>query len=394
MEAREKIKRKQTKNLMENKVIFTSAKSRATNAAHTNNKEDVGVEKYYIWFFISALFFFFSLALSAGVYFIVTRPVEFFEDPLKALSVKLGLSVEQSVESNLVPRRIDGVMVKPGKENFYPLAIMIDNHFEARPPSGLSKANLVIEAAVEGGISRYLAFYASGEMLDKIGPIRSARPYYVDWAREFSALYAHVGGSPEALVKIKKENVLHINEFYNGSYFWRGQQQAPPHNVYTSSEKLDKYLENKGLTEGKYFSWQFKDDENIKSRPATSTIAISHPSAYYRVRWQYDQNSNNYERFLAGEPHRDVDSKTIKAKNVIIQRIARREIDELLRIELDHIGTGTAMVCMDGKCADGIWQKKSATARTRFYDNDNNEFLYNSGITWIQVVSPGAEVTY
>ena len=325
------------------------------------------------------------MALSAGVYFIVTKP---------APSVKLGLGEDKSVLSNLVPRRLDGVMVEPGMENLYPLAIMIDNHAEARPPSGLAKANLVIEAPAEGGISRYLAFYASGEEVNEIGPIRSSRDYFVDWARELSALYTHVGGSPSSLVKMKKENVLHINEFYNGDYFWRGERHNAPHNVYTSSKNLRNYLEKKELTEGKYFGWQFKDDKILKSRPATSTITIEHSSAYYKVHWEYDKNNNDYERFLAAKPHRDADGSAVKAKNVIIQRIASREIDELLRLEMDHIGTGTAMVCLDGECVNGVWQKKSATARTRFFDIDNNEFLYNRGTTWVQVVSPGVNVTF
>ena len=87
------------------------------------------------------------------------------------------------------PQLLDGVMVEPGEENYYPLAVVIDNHFEARPPSGLARANFVIEAPVEGGISRYLAFYSASEQIDEIGPIRSARPYFVDWAREFSGHY-------------------------------------------------------------------------------------------------------------------------------------------------------------------------------------------------------------
>ena len=352
------------------------------------------MKRNYIWLFISGLFFFLSLALSVGVYFIVSQPIDFFNNPLKSITKKLNLNEEPLAASNLVSRRLDGVMVEPGEENLYPIAIVIDNHSEARPPSGLARANFVIEALVEGGISRYLAFFASAEQIDVIGPIRSARPYFVDWAREFSALYTHVGGSPEALAKMKKENVIHINEFYNGDYFWRGRQHDPPHNVYTSSKNLRDYLEKKELTEGKYFGWEFKDDKNIKSRPAASTITIDHSSPYYRVYWQYDRDNNTYERFLAGKPHQDADGETVKSKNVIIQRIVSREIDELLRLEMDHIGTGTAMVCLDGECADAIWQKKSATARTRFFDIDDNEFLYNRGTTWIQVVSPGVNVTF
>ena len=99
-------------------------------------------------------------------------------------------------------RILDGVYLSDGESEKYPVAVMIDNKYEARPWSGLSYAGLVFEAPVEGGITRFLAVYSSSREIKKIGPVRSIRPYYLDWASGYGALMAHIGGSPAALADI------------------------------------------------------------------------------------------------------------------------------------------------------------------------------------------------
>jgi hypothetical protein len=100
---------------------------------------------------------------------------------------------------------------------------MIDNSVFARPPSALSRAGLVYEAEVEGNATRLMAIFSSGKDLNEIGPVRSARPYFIEWAKEFGAPYVHCGGSPEALAILAKGGIIDINEFYGGAYFWRDE---------------------------------------------------------------------------------------------------------------------------------------------------------------------------
>lgn len=303
---------------------------------------------------------------------------------------------------NCARRNIDGVYVEPGQENFYPIAAIVENHIDARPPSALSRANLVIEAEAEGGITRYLAVYADGSEIKEIGPIRSARPYFVDWARELSALFIHCGGSPEALVKIARENVFDLNEFYNGTYFWRDKSRPAPHNIYTSTENLNGYLENKKAGEGKYLSWQFKDDaalpegeqgENIKIKfkTPTSAKATAGKQDFY-VDWIYNRESNGYIRYLAGQRHKDADGAEITAKNVAVMYVKAEVIDDELRLKMEHIGSGKAIICLDGKCEEGSWEKKSGSARIRFYAGNDEEFKFNAGAVWIEAVRPEREV--
>lgn len=300
------------------------------------------------------------------------------------------------VKEVLVRRYLDGVYVPEGQENNYPVAVMIDNHKNARPASGIASSSLVIEAEAEGGVTRYFAVFATHENIPEIGPVRSARPYFVDWAEELAAVYAHVGGSPDALEKIINDRVYDMNEFFRGSYFWRDHSRLAPHNVYISTDNLHKYLDKIELKEGKYGLWQFKDDgvnstatsSSIVSLAATSsTIKINYRSQDFVVKWKYDLESNSYVRYLGGDIYRDKAGKVVMAKNVAIQYARAAETDEKMRLDMTVIGTGKAYVCQDGRCEQGIWKKKTKKDRTRFYQADQ-EFSFNAGLTWINVVRP------
>lgn len=300
-----------------------------------------------------------------------------------------------------VRRLIDGVLVKKGEENIFPVAIMIDNHFDARPAFGLGEANLVYEVEAEGRITRYLAIFAGGNNIEKIGPVRSVRPYYLDWAHEFSALFIHCGGSPEALVRIAKENINDLNEFYNGSYFWRGNNMAP-HNIYISSENIASYLKNKKLNEVKYLSWKFKDPLPAPQREVeklNEVINIKFRDQAFEVNWKYDIIDNVYVRNLGGILHKTADGKVIKAKNVIIQFVESEIIDEELRLKINTIGTGKSIICLDGNCSEGTWTKNNLSSRTRFYyangdKSPGQEVEFNAGKTWIEIIRNEKDVIY
>jgi hypothetical protein len=344
-----------------------------------------------VWLWASGIFFIFSVFLILAVYKIATNTQNGLTSPLKLLSVQLSKRGEAEVQpaDNLVRRYIDGVLVESGKENIFPVAVIIDNHPDSRPPAGLSQASLVYEAQVEGVTTRYLAVFAGWQQLDNIGPVRSARPYFIGWARELSALFVHCGGSPEALAKIIKNNILDLNEFYQGQYFWRGSDRSAPHNIMTSTKKLRSFLMDEDLIEGKYFGWNFKDDE-----PAIESTSQEITIPEFAVRWIYNRNKNDYTRYLGEKKHLDSEEEEIRAKNVIMAFMPAEVLDEELRLKIETIGIGQAVVCLDGVCREGEWHKKSATSRTRFYNLSGNEFIFNAGPTWIEVVRPGCEVSY
>jgi hypothetical protein len=288
---------------------------------------------------------------------------------------------------------LNGSFVSPEKENIYPIAVMIDNHPDARPAYGLSQADIVYEAEAEGGITRYLAIFASGEKIEKIGPVRSARPYFVDWDKELSAVFIHCGGSPEALAKIVKENIFGLNEFYNGDYFWRVKDYLAPHNIFISSDNLNKYLESKKLTVGKFLKWNFKNDS--PSGDEQNDIDIAFKSPDFVVKWKYDKIKNEYTRYLGGELQKDEgNEQEIKAKNIIIQYQKTEVLDKELRLKIDTLGSGKAVICLDGKCSLGECRKNNSSSRTRYYYENGEEAQFNGGKFWIETVRPGLQVNY
>ncbi len=338
--------------------------------------------------FFSIIFFVVLLLFSVKYYFypkiekiITNRPV----------NMELGAEAECK---DCVRRYIDGVFVKKGEENFYPMAVIIDNHIDARPPAGLSGASLVYEAEAEGSITRYLAVFASGENIERIGPVRSARPYFIDFAKELSALFVHCGGSPEALVKISKDNIFGLNEFYNGSYFWRDKSRPAPHNVFTSMELLNKYIKDKNYDSGKFFSWKFKDEKLPGNNELNREITINFKYPDFTVRWNYDIINNEYLRYLNGVIHKDEEGREIKAKNIIIQKVKTEVIDEELRLKMETAGQGDAIVCLDGVCRSAQWRKNNFSSRTRYYYEDNDEIIFNAGKIWIEIVRPELEIEY
>lgn len=352
--------------------------------------EDKNKNKKRIWLIINAIFFILLVGLSLVAYRVITSDASL---GIFGRKKEEGKATQQP-KPEMTRRMIDGVYVPLDEENIPPIAVMIDNHIDARPPAGLAKANLVIEAEAEGGITRYLAVFAANGQEEKIGPVRSARPYFVDWARELSALYVHVGGSPEALVKMKQENVFHINEFYNEFKFWRDSDRFAPHNVFTSRAKLGAYLEENRVSEGKFLPWAFKDDLPVAEEARSNSIEIHYLSPDFQVAWQYQRETNDYWRDLAGEVHTDEDGSVITAKNILIQYAPAEETDDELRLDMHIIGEGDAVYCLDGQCREGSWAKRNATARTRFYDQDGGEIHLNAGTTWVEVIRPGYEVNY
>lgn len=358
-------------------------------------------KKMRLWLIISAVFFCFSiLLLILTLNFIESKQGN--SGSIKKLNpennFKEPIGEEQAV--NLARRLIDGVYVPEGDEVFYPVAVVIENHVDSRPSSGLARANLVFEAEAEGAVTRFLAVYADGADIAEIGPVRSARPYYADWAHEFNAVFSHCGGSPEALAQIIDEGIIDMNQFYNGRYFWRDQARYAPHNVYTSSANLKKFIEDKTLSEVEYLSWQYKDDSDSGQRPATSSIEIGYRSKDFAVRWEYDNASNTYIRYMAGELHKDKSGELIKAKNIVIMHTYVLDIDEMARLTMPTTGSGKAIICLDGKCENGKWRKESKKDRTRFYtaaayNNDiEKEAEFNAGTTWVEVVREDYQIAY
>jgi hypothetical protein len=288
-------------------------------------------------------------------------------------------------------RLFDGIMDAPQSEKSRPYAVMIDNYPAARPQFGLSAASLVYEIPVEGGVTRYLAFFLPETAPLKIGPIRSARDYFLNFAKEFSATYVHCGGSPEALALVKNLGNSDLNEFYKGPYFWREQSRPAPHNVLTSGANLNRYRLDYPEKSDFFDAWKYKQPGTAQSTN-TSRIDVKYKNEY-AVYWQYDPSTNKYSRFLDQKAHKDESGVEIKANNLIIHLSSFQVIDEKLRLKMADVSSGQALLCQDGNCLIGQY-KKDTSGQTKYYLKDSNEFTFNAGITWVEIIEDWDDVQY
>jgi len=316
-----------------------------------------------------------------------------------------------------------------------PLVVMIENHSDSRPQSGLSKADVVYEAVAEGAITRFAAvFYcadAAYSLKDDydLGPVRSARTYFLDWASEYGdyPLYVHVGGAGQcndptvdprakALCQIEKygwknkDTWSDLDQWALGIRECRreetrvGHEVATEHQMYCSSYTLWAKAEARKLTNLNYKnqawntafrSWLFKEDSR-SSGSVSPEFDFWRDYKDYRVRWDYDSSTNSYKRLNGGEPHIDFNTKEqLAAKNVVIQFTQEKgPLDEHKHLLYTTVDTGRALIFQDGLVIDGKWTKKSRTDRTLFYDAKGQEVKFNRGPIWIEILPTTGKVNY
>ena len=209
------------------------------------------------------------------------------------------------------------------KGNDRPFAVMIDNHEDAWPHAGIQDAYMVYEIIVEGGETRLMALF-KGANLEKIGPVRSARHYFIDYAMENDAIYVHFGQSPQAQSDIKKYSINDINGIAeDGTTFWRVKDKYAPHNAVTNTEKLLKSAQNKKYrtTSDETSVLNYVTDEvNLENGEPATEVIIPH-SQLQDVEYYYDEENKVYERYAREEEQVDWDTeKTITVKNIYIIR--------------------------------------------------------------------------
>lgn len=295
---------------------------------------------------------------------------------------------------------INGTFVEEALASRRPLGVMVENLPASRPQSGLSEAEVVYEALAEGGITRYLALFQTTEA-KSIGPVRSARSYYAAIAGSWEALYAHVGGSPEALEGLAQgsyANVIDLNQFYNGQFFERVSSRSAPHNVYTSTAKLQEFLGAQSKWPAvRRSQFEFKDDESfVKTKQGAGSIILvpayniflDFSTAEYRVKYIYDGEKNVYARFVGGKKDTDAgNGNEIIAKTVVVQLVTVLPVpnDPAFRVNVQITGKGRAYIFMDGQVVEGNWERLSG-GRTVFRDVSGKEISINRGPVWVELI--------
>jgi hypothetical protein len=312
-----------------------------------------------------------------------------------------------------------------------PLLVMIENHEDARPQSGVSRADVVYEAVAEGGITRFMAVYYCDAQAQEVivGPVRSARTYFLDWASEYGKypLYAHVGGAntpgpANALGQIEDygwggTSGNDMNQFSVGyPTFWRdyermGRTVLTEHTMYSTTERLWGVAKSRGWTnlspngqnwQDNFEPWKFTQDAAAQKRGQVNKIDLEFWANWpvYNVTWQYNSQSNEYSRLNGGQPHKDLDyDQQLAVKNVIVvftkESSANDGYENNLHLLYGTIGQGKGVYFANGQATNIKWVKKDRVSRTKFYDeNTDKEISLVAGKVWIEVLPIGAKLNY
>jgi len=296
---------------------------------------------------------------------------------------------------------LTGALVPPKVAKRHPIAVMIDDLRAARPQSGLASADVVWQAPAEGGIPRYMAIFQS-VVPKNVGPVRSSRYYYIAWAAEWKAAYAHAGGSPQALATLRSKGngqlVYNVDGFRFGGSFRRITWKAAPHNLYTTGKKLRSLSKLVGAKDKGYKPvWQFAPDAPLEARPYGGSIAVRYLAN--AITYKYDHKTNTYLRSVSGESKEkdEADKRRIAPKNVVVMLMhfgALNDGSHKHRLEATVIGSGPAWISTNGKTIKGTWKKTGLTKPTLFFDKDGNPVTLTVGQTFIQVMPYGSPMSF
>ena len=334
--------------------------------------------------------------------------------------------VEPNVEDDkdetlVVPQK--QVQIFNGKDR--PIAVMIDNHSGAWPQINISQAYMVYEIVVEGGETRLMALF-KGKNLEQIGPVRSSRHYFLDYALENDAIYVHHGWSPQAESDISKLGVNNINGIQeSSSSFWRIKGKSAPHNLVTNTEKILQIAERKGykttsdkesvlnyVADEMDLSEKYATNAEVESQETTNTnitntettkvevidainVTIPH-SKLQTVKYQYNAETKTYTRYARGKLQKDnVTGEGITTKNIIItmcDNYTLTDSENKGRQGLKNIGTFDGYYITNGKAIKIKCTKSARNMQTIYKDLDGNEIDVNDGNTFINICPTDAKV--
>lgn len=294
---------------------------------------------------------------------------------------------------------LTGEPINENKGNRRPIAVMYNNIIDAIPHSGISSADIVYEATVEGGLTRLMAIFENYDKVERLGSVRSCRLYYAHWATEYDAIYCHFGQSSYALDFLNSDSVDNLNgmEWVGGTVYFRSADRYAPHNAFTSPDKIKEGIKLKEYRESYDDSYkghlkfvEYGTEQKLKKGKSAENIQLSY--AINRPWFNYNKKTKLYERYQYGEKHiDDLTNKQVSCKNIIIQYCGFQVLGDGKTLNMNHIGEGTGSYITNGKAIEITWKKDTATSQTKYYNESGEEITLNTGKTWICIVPTGDE---
>jgi hypothetical protein len=294
--------------------------------------------------------------------------------------------------------------------NSRPIVVMIENTPDARPQSGLINADIVFEVVDEGGITRFVAVFSSYDAA-LVGPVRSSRPYYAEIAGGLDPVYVFWGTAPQFYKIIEKLGLdyftplgdptgysnIAANLAVNGIDSKRDPSRVSPHNAYTFTPRIKELAAKLGYSlEGGQSPLLFKLDASVLERGDISKITVDFSGPQYITEFNYDNESNTYVRSVAGSPSIDRESGNQITLNNIIVMVTDivNSGDKAGHMIVRTTQEGNAYYFFDGKIMEGTWSRYSALKPFKFKDKNGNTVLFNSGKTWVAMVSGADRLNY
>ena len=260
------------------------------------------------------------------------------------------------------------------------LAVKIDNVVQARPPTGLTSADIVYILPVEGGLSRIFAVFSS-RFPKVIGPVRSAREDDLELLAQFGKpAFAFSGAQPQLLPVVEKSSIVDLYAGRVGGYF-RDQRRVAPHNLYAETSKL--LDEAHGASRAHDIGFRF-GAAPAGGRAATS-FSVSYPAAAFTFRWS--AKTGHWLVFMDGTAATATEGGQLGAPTVVIQYTTVRTsrfLEEGSRPPYaESTGSGTAVVLRDGKAYDARWSRPDAASGTAFTTSAGQPMTFARGQVWI-----------
>ncbi len=277
-----------------------------------------------------------------------------------------------------------------------PIAVMINNHPDTIPyHAGLQDAFVIYEIKVEGSFTRLLALYQDQDTA-RIGSVRSARHYFLDYALEYNAIYTHFGGSPRSYTDIRGLGVDNL-DFMARSAFYRDRDLnvAQEHRAYTSMELITEELAKMPISQtgtSQHLNYRVDDIRLYAKSTLADQITIEYASSNIV---SYDYQDGYYYRNINDKAHEDAGSKQqYHFKNILIKKVADFPLDNAGRLDLQTTGEGTGYFITNGRMKPIEWEKESRSKQTVYRYEDGSEVAFNDGNTIIQVIPPDTDLQF
>ena len=260
------------------------------------------------------------------------------------------------------------------------VAVMIENHELARPfHQGLEEAVMIQEIFVEGFITRFAALFDVRDLPERIGPVRSLRPYFISSALPWTKRFVHIGGSPEALERVEDRSDVHnfdgvyLEEFY----FYRQQGVPAPHDLFVTAKSFTDMLADADEKYAQVVQVPLYDVGRAPHGSGATVISVHYYNPLHNVEYEYD---GSYQRTNG----RIISPAT--PSNLVFLQMPVEEVGPFGRLAIETVGSGNALYFRSGKVYFGTWKRASETEPYQLLDTTGENMVFSSGQIWLTVV--------